>query len=624
MAATSWVRAAAPDLWAVALAGSAALGALRPSPAPLVGAAVLLALALALRSSVVLCLTAAVLVSGLAQRSLAGLDGVREGPVAGEITLVADPVATASGMRADASLRGRRVELRAAGSAAEALAPHLAGERLRIRGAMVAVPPDAPWLTVRHVGAVVRVHVIEGGSVGHAATRVANDLRRTLARGARVLDPQERALYTGVVIGDDRAQSAALADDFLGAGLTHLLAVSGQNVAFALALVGPLLRRLRIWPRLVVTLAVIGLFALMTRFEPSVLRASAMAALATATATTGSPLPRLRVLALAVTGLLVVDPLLVGSVGFQLSAAATAAIVVLAGPLAAALPGPGPLREALAVTAAAQLGVAPVLLLTFGPLPVASVPANLLAVPAAGPLMMWGLTGGMAAGVLPDGIAAALHLPTRALLGWLALVAERAARLPLGELGRGSVAIVALGLGLAVAAHRRGLASRVRTTGLGLVAGALVVAVLSAQAPAPLRRDLAPGLVHWHHGRTDVVVLGGVGGRSPVGPRLVLAELRRAGVGAVDLLVLADTSVSARTVAAVEARHPVVAIVVMPGGRAPPAGTPVVGAPVVAALRPGAVLAVGELEVRITATADRLVVEARARPPSDRWREPPR
>ena len=68
--------------------------------------------------------------------------------------------------------------------------------------------------------------------------------------GAAPLDPRARSLFTGLVIGDDREQPADLADAFRGAGLTHLLAVSGQNVAFALALAGPLLRRLRLWPRL--------------------------------------------------------------------------------------------------------------------------------------------------------------------------------------------------------------------------------------------------------------------------------------------------------------------------------------------------------------------------------------
>jgi competence protein ComEC len=586
---------------------------------PLAAGGLVLLLALRLRSPLVLCLGVAVLVSGLADRSLAGLDGVRDGPVAGVVTLVADPVAAASGMRADGAFRGRRVELRAAGSAAEALAPRLAGEQVQVRGELTPVGPGAPWLTVRHIGAVLRAHVIEPRSPGGPAARAANGARRTLERGARVRGAEPRALYTGVVIGDDRAQSAALADDFLGAGLTHLLAVSGQNVAFALTLIGPLLRRLRLWPRLGVTLVAIGLFALMTRFEPSVLRASAMAALATAATTTGSPLPRLRVLALAATGLLVVDPLLVRSVGFQLSTAAAAAIVVLAGPLATVLPGPMLIREPLAVTTAAQLGVAPVLLLTFGPLPVASLPANLLAVPAAGPLMMWGLTGGMVAGVVPDGVATAIHLPTRLLLGWLASVAQRAARLPLGELRGGQVLVVAAGLALALVARRSGRSPRLRTAGLGLVAGALVVAVLSAQAPPGLRTELGPGLVWWHRGATDVVVAGGAGGRSPVSARSALAGLRRAGVGTIELLVLADTSVAASTVAAIEDRHPVAGIVVMPGGRAVPAR-----APVVDATRPASTLLVGGLEVRITATADRLVVEARPRQHPEEARQAPR
>jgi competence protein ComEC len=62
------------------------------------------------------------------------------------------------------------------------------------------------------------------------ASRAANSLRRTLVRGARPLDTEERALLTGFVLGDDRDQSVAVADDFRAAGLTHLLAVSGDNV----------------------------------------------------------------------------------------------------------------------------------------------------------------------------------------------------------------------------------------------------------------------------------------------------------------------------------------------------------------------------------------------------------
>ncbi|MET0728571.1 MAG: ComEC/Rec2 family competence protein [Acidimicrobiales bacterium] len=596
------------DRWVVALAFCAAAGAVRPSGAPLVLGLAGVCAALLLRRPLPLCLAIMVLVSSLAARSLAGLDGVEDDePVAAEVVLVTDPRPSFGGLRADARLGGRRVELRADGVAAEALHPRLAGEVVAIRGDLGPVPDRDPWLAARHVSGRVRVVLVEGWRPGPLPARVANAVRRTLADGAASLDRVERSLFTGLVIGDDRDQPAAVADDFLGAGLTHLLAVSGQNVAFVLALAGGLLRRLRLWPRLITTLLLVGLFGLMTRFEPSVLRAATMAALATATGTIGIPLPRLRLLALAVTGLLVVDPLLARSVGFQLSTAASAAIVLWAPRLVDVLPGPSFVREPLAVTVAAQLGVAPVLIATFGPLPVASFPANLLAVPAAAAVMAWGFTGGMVAGLVGGPAATVLHAPTRLLVGWLSEVAARCAALPLGALRAGHV--VALGLGLAGAAvgRARGRES-IRPWGLGVAATALALAAVSAHAPPPLRTDLTTGVVRWHAGSTDVLVLGGAGRRSSLGSATVLAALRESGVRSVDLLVVADGQVAPAVVTAVADRHPIGSIVAADAAELLMVGHPVARGPTRAA-----VLEVGALEVRLTPTADRLVVDATPR-----------
>ena len=60
-------------------------------------------------------------------------------------------------------------------------------------------------------------------------------------------------------------------------------------------------------------------------------------------------------------------------------------------------------------------------------MPVASIPANLLAGPAAGFVMAWGLAGGLAAGVLGEPVAGVLHLPTELLIAWIAWVAGWAA-----------------------------------------------------------------------------------------------------------------------------------------------------------------------------------------------------
>ena len=68
----------------------------------------------------------------------------------------------------------------------------------------------------------------------------------------------------------------------------------------------------------------IAWFVVITRFEPSILRTGVMAGLSATAFMTGRERSPSRILALAVTGLLLVDPLLLWSIGFWLSVGATA------------------------------------------------------------------------------------------------------------------------------------------------------------------------------------------------------------------------------------------------------------------------------------------------------------
>ena len=266
---------------------------------------------------------------------------------------------------------------------------------------------------------------------------VANAGRRAVLRGSAVLPSTPRALLSGFLLGDTRAIPDDLVAAFRDAGLSHLLAVSGANVAFAIAVVEPALRRLRRGPRLAAGIGVLVLFGTMTRWEPSVLRASVMAGLVMLARVMGRPADARRVLVLAMFGLLVADPFLVHSIGFLLSCGACAGIVVGSQPIAARLPGPAWLREALGVTTAAQIGVAPLLVATFGTLPLIALPANLLAAPFVGPLTVWGLVASLVGGVLGPGPAWWLELPTLSMLRSVEFVARTAATVPLAIDGWG-------------------------------------------------------------------------------------------------------------------------------------------------------------------------------------------
>jgi len=473
------------DLGTVFLALSAAVGAWCAWPVPLPVAATTVAVALLGRWPAVLVLGAALLTSTLAARSLVGLHPPKVGAFHGVVTLVGDPTSVDGETRVELRVGTKRVEAWAHGAAARGLTDRLAGEHVDLTGSIEPVPPRSrARLVARHIGARMAIDRVGRWRAGDPASRVANGVRRTLARGAESLSPSHRALFLGFVLGDDRGQSPAVVDDFRASGLTHLLVVSGENLAFVLALVGPLLRRLAIGGRLAAAAAVLVFFGLLTRWEPSVLRAVAMVSVSMLAWAAGRPSSAVRLLALAVTGLLVVDPLLVHSVGFLLSVGACAGIAVLARPIAGALPGPRPVRDALAVTMAAQLGVAPILVPVFGGVPVASLPANLLAVPAAGPVMMWGVAAGLPGGIVGGGIARAVCIPTGVLIGWIAGVARWSSSAPLGQLGGLHVLI----LGVLVLG---GAAVRTRRGRLALVGCAAVVLLQPAAA-------LATGRPPWH------------------------------------------------------------------------------------------------------------------------------
>ena len=286
-------------------------------------------------------------------------------------------------------------------------------------------------------------------SPARGTVALANRLRDVVLRGTTPLAPTTRALLAGFLLGDTRGVPDDVVAAYRNSGLSHLLAVSGENVAFTLALFGPLFRRLGLGARTLAAIVIVLLFATMTRFEPSVLRASALAIVALGSSFAGRPASSIRALALAVIVLLAADPFLMHSVGFWLSCGASAGIATLSAPIRARLAFPAWLRDPLAVSLAAQAGVTPVLLMTFGTVPVVTPIANLLAAPAAEAVGVYGMLASAVGGVVPA-LAPVLQQPSAILIAWITAVARAGASVGL-ELDRRG-ALLALAIGAAIAA----------------------------------------------------------------------------------------------------------------------------------------------------------------------------
>ena len=495
-------------------------------------------------------------VSGGAVLVVAGLSGLRAEvdlaglarPLPARLDTVAelgeDPVVETFGTRVLLVADGRRWTSTVPRELEWALEGRRMGDRIHIRAhprPLLGAP--AGWVRSEHLAGRLQVSEIRPAGSARPWFAQANALLERLERGAGSFDHDSRSLFLGLVVGDDRGQSDLTRHRFRVAGLTHLLAVSGQNVAFLLAVLAPMSSRLAFRWRTALGVAALAGFVVLTRAEPSVLRAATMAGVALWASASGRSVRPLRVMAVAVVALLLADPLLVHAIGFRLSIGATLGLVLLTRPLQARLPGPPWLTLPLAVTLAAQAGAMPVMAATFGASSVLAVPANLLAEPAAGLVMMAGLTVGLVAGVVREDIAAVLQAPVRVLVWWIDTVAREASQLSVPPLGpQGWLALVAGGAVGVLLWRRHGA----RAVGRAFVVSLLPLMVLTRPpGPFPQAVELAGG----------AVLIDGCAGRVVVlekGARLgeeVLQALSELGVARVELLVSPESDAGVTDVA---------------------------------------------------------------------------
>ncbi len=348
----------------------------------------------------------------------------RLGPIDGWVRVVGDPQRYPGAMRLVVEVEGERFELWVRGRARQQrVAQWRSGDLVVVSGRRAALDDRrADRVAWQHVVGELEIDWLGDARSGGPLARASNRVRLLIEHGAGVLPPDQAALARGLVVGDDRDQPPEMVERFRASGLSHLTAVSGQNVAFLLAAAGPVLRGCRPTVRWALTLLLIAWFVVLTRAEPSVLRAATMAGLSATAFLLGRQREPLRLLALAVGGLLLVDPLLAWSIGFWLSVGATAGVTAIGPWLAPRLHVLGPLALPAAVTIGAQIGVAAPSLLVFGQLSLVGTVANLIAVPVAGLVMLYGLPASLLAGAVPI-VAPVVMAPVAVGVRWIDAVA---------------------------------------------------------------------------------------------------------------------------------------------------------------------------------------------------------
>lgn len=323
---------------------------------------------------------------------------------------------------------GARLRLRGSDVAFDASLPSFPsvreGDLLRLR---VSVTPDVTGVRASRI--FVTSVTVEGSSASRAV-RLRNRLNESI-RGAvqeHIAEPAG-SLTLGVLTGDDSGMTDTTRLAFRRAGLSHISAVSGWNLALVASALVLLLRAgpVPLLVRLAALLAAIWIYAFLVGLDASVVRAAAMSSLFLVARWRGRPADVISGLLWGVAAVLAVQPSLRLDIGFQLSVAATVALSLVA-PVIAGRPA---WQASLAVPAVAELAVAPLTLHHFGSYSLLSPLSNVLVEALLGPVMAGGALVVAASRLHPlvaDGFGAATWVPARVIV----LVAESSNSLGFG------------------------------------------------------------------------------------------------------------------------------------------------------------------------------------------------
>ncbi|MDP9832574.1 ComEC/Rec2 family competence protein [Trueperella abortisuis] len=378
---------------------------------------------------------------------------------------------------------------------------------------------------------------LEAASIEVLSTPATGRLR-SLLREAVADRPWHAQLIPGVVVGDDTGLPQHVSEQMRVLSLSHLTAVSGAHVSLAIAVVlGAVGRRRPLMAGMLALVSLAGLVELVGP-EASVLRAGYMGVLMCVAIALRRRSNALPLLSATIIGVSLLDLELARSLGFQLSALATLAIIVFSYPLQRRLAEhlPGPIADVVSISLIAAIATAPPLLAIQERASMWGILANALVAPVVAPLTIGGMVGALLLPVAPW-LAAPILRACEACTWWMAKVTSLLIALPgsslptFAVLAANLVFLIALLLGLAFGGVRVILGAA------AVLAFAAIVSGLVPQRGAgdweAIQCDVGQGSAFL--GRTQAgVVLVDVG---PEGANIP-ACLQLAGVTRIDLLII--------------------------------------------------------------------------------------
>ena len=183
-----------------------------------------------------------------------------------------------------------------------------------------AAPGFAGFLEARGAAGTLKAHALRLVGTGGGFSAAVEGLRWGLDEAvSRAVPEPEAGLASGILIGLRERVSRETADDFTVTGLTHVVAISGWNIALVAGIISALLRATALGrrPRSAIVVGAIVVYTILAGAEASVIRAAVMGGVVIVARESGRPSGAAAALGLACWGLLLTQPEMIDDIGLQ-------------------------------------------------------------------------------------------------------------------------------------------------------------------------------------------------------------------------------------------------------------------------------------------------------------------
>lgn len=240
------------------------------------------------------------------------------------------------------------------------------------------------------------VNILHGSGIYSVREKILSSIKRSL--------PEPHAsLVAGITLGSKEDMPEDFWEDLKSTGTAHVVVASGMNVTFViLFLINVLVRFLN--RRRAIVLSVLGawLYVALSGFDAPLIRAAVMGTIAFSAQEAGRVSSSIRALILSALLMLIVKPVWMYDLGFILSFTATLSLIIFEPKVSRLLHRvPIVFRDDLATTLSAQLGVSPILLITFGQFNLLSPLINALVLWTIPPIMIIGGAASLVSLIVP-------------------------------------------------------------------------------------------------------------------------------------------------------------------------------------------------------------------------------